>query len=401
MTFKFKLPDIGEGVVEGEIVRWLIRPGDTIEEDQPMVEIMTDKATVEIPSPVRGQILDLFGDEGDIVEVGATLVQISTEDGTPEEVSEPREKTPPFPATKSPPPAPVRGKKDQVLATPAIRKLAREMDIDLSTVTGTGPGGRITREDLEGEQEGGSREQPSHREAAGETRSTTAQRIPYRGLRRKIGQHLVTSKQRAPHFTYVEEVDATELVRLRKEYSQVSESDVPLTYLPFLVKASVLALKKFPIVNSTLVEEDEQIVLNDSYNVGIATATDDGLVVPVVKEADLRSIPELASELGRLADCARQGTLKVNELQGSTFTITSLGALGGIMATPIINYPEVAILGVHKIVERPVVREGQVAIRQMMNLSLTCDHRIVDGAVAAAFVQHIKRLIETPALLFL
>lgn len=399
MTFEFKLPDIGEGVVEGEIVRWLIRPGDTIEEDQPMVEIMTDKATVEIPSPVRGQVLDLFGEEGDIVEVGATLVQISTEDGKPEPATEPRKKTSPPPTAKvSPPPA--RGKKDQVLATPAVRKLARELGIDLSTVIGTGPGGRITREDLT-EPEKVDRTASSPPEQTEESQPVSARRVPYRGLRRKIGKHLVTSKQKAPHFTYVEEVDATELVRLRKEYSQLADSSVPITYLPFIVKASVAALRKFPIVNSTLEEEAEQIVLNHSYNIGIATATDEGLVVPVVHKADQLTIPELAAELRRLADSAREGSLTVDDLQGGTFTITSLGTLGGIMATPIINYPEVAILGIHKIMERPVVKDGQIVVRQMMNLSLTCDHRIVDGAVAAAFVQHIRRLIETPALLFL
>ena len=398
MTFEFKLPDIGEGVVEGEIVRWLIRPGEMIEEDQPMVEIMTDKATVEIPSPVRGKVIDLFGKEGDVVEVGATLVQIRTEDGKPESANEPRQKAaPPSPASVSPPP--VRVKKDQALATPAIRKLARELGIDLSTVTGTGPGGRITREDLI-QREKVDQPASSPSEETEESRPAT-QRLPYRGLRRKIGAHLVTSKQKAPHFTYVEEVDATELVRLRKEYSQLTSSSVPITYLPFIIKASVAGLRKFPIVNSTLEEETEEIVLHDSYNIGIATATDEGLLVPVVQRADQLTIPELAAELRRLADLAREGALKVDELKGSTFTITSLGTLGGLMATPIINYPEVAILAVHKIMERPVVKDGQVVVRQMVNLSLSCDHRIVDGAVAAAFIQHIKRLIETPALLFL
>lgn len=400
MTFEFKLPDIGEGVVEGEIVRWLIKPGDQITEDQPMVEVMTDKATVEIPSPVKGTVLQCLGKEGDTVEVGSTLVVIETAEGAgpaPKTHAERvREPSPRIRERKSP--RETSAEEGAVLATPAVRKLARDRGIDLRQVQGTGPGGRITRQDVEAF---------TSRKAASATRTEVPGRegvrsLPYRGLRRKIGEHMSLSKRTAPHYTYVEEADLTELVKLRQEYHRLhADKETYLTFLPFIVQAAVKGLQKFPLLNSTLDEERGEIVLHSSCNVGIAVATTEGLVVPVVKEAQSKSLLEIAREIAELAEAARTGQIHVEDLKDGTFTITSLGSLGGILATPIINYPEVAILGVHKISPRPVVRNGQVTVRDVGYLSLSLDHRVVDGAVGAQFLQHVIRFLETPALLFL
>jgi pyruvate dehydrogenase E2 component (dihydrolipoamide acetyltransferase) len=399
MTFEFKLPDIGEGVVEGEIVRWLISEGDSIEEDQPMVEVMTDKATVEIPSPVRGTVVGRLGSEGDTVAVGNTLVVLEVTNGSQEPVEKERldfEESQPTVRQPAPPRA------GTVLATPAVRKLARELGIDLTGVEGTGPGGRITREDLEAtgtapQERASSLQRPQGREES-ETESET---IPYRGLRRKIGAHMVASKRSAVHYTYVEEVDASGLVQLRRNASAMLPEGQQITYLPFIIKAVVEGLKRYPLLNSTLDEEREQIVVKKYYNIGVATATEDGLIVPVLKAADRYSIIALGQEISRLSEAARRGTIALEDLKDSTFTITSLGALGGLMATPVINYPEVAILGVHKISPRPAVVDGVVAVREMMNLSLSLDHRVVDGAIGAQFMNYVIQFLENPALLLL
>ena len=393
MPYEFKLPDIGEGVVEGEIIRWMIQVGDHVEEDQPMIEVMTDKATVEIPSPVEGEVLETVGREGDLVAVGATLVVIDAAGG-------------PAPLPDSPGDVPegrtahggTRGDQVQVrsqrqeknLATPAVRRFAREMGVKLAGFQGTGTGGRITRRDVE--------------RAMGQTAgnlagsNTTADAIPYRGIRKKIGDHLVAAKRFAPHYTYVEEVDATSLVQLRSEFKRQHEGQ-DLNYLPFIIKACVAGLKKHPLLNSTLDEERKVIEFQRSFNIGVATATPDGLIVPVVKNADGKSVLEISSEIRSLARLAQDGQIKLEDLRDGTFTITSLGALGGILATPIINYPEVAILGVHKIEERPVVREGEVVVRHMMNLSLSLDHRVVDGFLGATFLRDVISHLENPGLL--
>ena len=387
MAFEFKLPDIGEGIVEGEIVRWLVKAGEQLDEDQPMVEVMTDKATVEISSPVAGTVSRCFGESGDVVKVGSVLVLINT--GGEESPTEPAPVSPdasiPVPAPSLPAePLPQRAG-GPVLATPAIRRLAREMEVDLSQVAGTGPGGRVSREDLERFQ----------KEPVAET--GVERTLPYRGIRRRIGERMVQSVVTAPHFTYVEEIDVTELVALRDEYRKSPEFEgVRLTYLPFIMKALVIGFKEYPLLNSTLNQEAEVIELKQHYNIGIATQTPDGLMVPVVKNAEGRNIQELAAEIARLSEEAQKGQIQLEDLQGGTFTITSLGALGGIMATPIINFPEVAILGVHKIVQRPVVRSGEIVIREMMNLSLSQDHRVVDGAIGAQFIQFIKPHLESP-----
>jgi pyruvate dehydrogenase E2 component (dihydrolipoamide acetyltransferase) len=398
MNYEFKLPDIGEGVVEGEIVNWLVHAGDEVEEDQPMVEVMTDKATVEIPAPVGGTVSECLGKEGDVVEVGATLVVIETSEeqpSTPEagagsEAAEVPGLEPPTPAAQKRT-GTVVGK---ALATPAVRKLAGERGIDLTQVQGTGPGGRIVPADLDRFSAGPFAE-TSQTGKAEDAADELVETIPYRGLRRKIGAHLSVSKRSAVHYTYVDEVDATELVNMR-EGLQEKEASRHITYLPLVLRAIISGLKEFPLVNAFLDEEKEEIKLKRFYNIGIATATPEGLIVPVLRNADQKTLLQLSDEIQSLVDLARQGKARVEDLRGGTFTVTSLGTLGGLVATPVINYPEVAILGVHKIAKRPAVRDDQIVIRQMMNLSLSLDHRVVDGVVAAQFLQHVIQLLENP-----
>lgn len=404
MKFEFKLPDIGEGVVDGEIVRWLVEEGEEVKEDQPMVEVMTDKATVEIPSPRPGKILQRKGKEGEIVKVGEILVVIETgsevsqpkaaQDLPAEEVRRPpakeKEKVKAAPRPKTEAPA---------LATPAVRKLARELGVEISQVEGSGPGGRITQEDVEGFAQ---TEKKTTTVAVAErpAKEGEEETIPYRGLRKKIGDHMAMATNTIPHFTYVEEVDVTELVRLRQEVmASAKAKGMRITYLPFIMKAVVEGLKEYSMLNATLDEKEGVIRLKKYYNLGVATAAPEGLIVPVVKEVNKKNIFQLASEMLELSEAARQGKIKLEDIRGGTFTITSLGALGGILATPIINHPEVAILGVHKISSRPVVRDGQIVARDMMYLSLSLDHRVVDGAVGAHFLHHVIRFLETPGLL--
>ena len=387
MPYQFRLPDIGEGIVEGEVVRWLVRIGDEIEEDQPMVEVMTDKATVEIPSPVKGRVVEQGGNEGDVVQVGSVLVVIET--GKEEAESQPVHTASHTPTHR--PPIRRRRKTARILATPAIRRLAKQMKIDLEGVKGTGPGGRITREDLTRAQ-APAPVSPAVPAAAGPT-----ERIPYRGIRRRIGDHMLQASNHAPHFTYVEEVDVTELVRMRQR-AQGSEEfqGVRLTFLPYILKALAHELKRHPDLNARLDLDAGEIELRKYYNIGVATQTEEGLMVPVIRNVDRKSLPELAREISQISQLAREGNLKLEHLQGSTFTVTSLGALGGIVATPIVNYPEVAILGVHKIAPRPVVRSGRIVIREIMHLSLSQDHRVVDGAVGARFLQDVIARLESP-----
>ena len=387
MPYQFRLPDIGEGIVEGEVVRWLVRIGDEIEEDQPMVEVMTDKATVEIPSPVKGRVVEQGGNEGDVVQVGSVLVVIDT--GKDEVLSQPVQAAP------HPPPhrraISRRRTTARVLATPAIRRLAKQMKIDLERVRGTGPGGRITREDLTRAQA------PAPALETAPAAAGPTDRIPYRGIRRRIGDHMVQASNQAPHFTYVEEVDVTELVRMRQRAQGTGEfQGVRLTYLPYILKALGHELKRHPWLNARLDLDAGEIELRKYYNIGVATQTEEGLMVPVIRDVDRKSLPRLAREISEVSRLAREGSLKLEHLQGSTFTVTSLGALGGIVATPIVNYPEVAILGVHKIAARPVVRSGRIVIREIMHLSLSQDHRVVDGAVGARFLQDVIARLESP-----
>jgi pyruvate dehydrogenase E2 component (dihydrolipoamide acetyltransferase) len=405
MPFEFRLPDIGEGVVEGEIVKWHVKPGQDVKEDDPLVEVMTDKATVMIPSPRKGRILETRGEEGGIVKVGAVMVTLDTGDGS--QAAE----TPAAPAAakaeKPAPAKPATGGAARALATPALRKMSQDMGVDINDVPATGPGGRVTKDDILNYSKGKGA-QPSA--PAGQERPVVAatpgkeeiEEVPFRGLRKRVAEKMVQSKHHAPHYTYVDEIDMTELVKLRSAAREMSaDQAVKLTYLPFIMKALIAGLKKYPLLNSSLDEENGKVLIKHFYNIGIGVATTEGLTVVVIKRADQKSVPELAREIERLSQAARDNKIALEDLKGSTFTITSLGQLGGLMATPIINYPEVAIVGIHKIEPRPVVRDSQIVIREMMNMSLSFDHRVVDGAVGAEFCAYVKRFLENPGLLFL
>jgi pyruvate dehydrogenase E2 component (dihydrolipoamide acetyltransferase) len=411
MAFEFRLPDIGEGVAEGEVVKWLVQEGADVKENQPLVEIMTDKVNVEIPSPRKGTILKLMAKEGGTVKVGEVLLVIGEkgEQGSAPTVVSPTTTTANIPAgvpakVTAPTPSPtlvaVAPKKPQeILATPATRKLARDMGVDLGTVQGTGPGGRITDDDVRRFKDVG-------RSAAVAITVTgprgVEERVPIRGIRRKVAEHMVKSRDSTAQVTHVDEVDMTEVVHLReKAKASADKQGIKLTYLPFIIKALVLALKKYPYLNASLDDEKQEIVLKKYYNIGIATDTDQGLVVPVVRAAEHKSITQLAEEISKLSEKARAGQLTLDEIQGSTFTVTNVGGIGGIFATPIINYPEVAILGVHKITKRPVVKDNQIVIRDMTYLSVSFDHRVLDGAMAAQFMNAIKQYLEDPKLLLI
>jgi len=397
MVKEFRLPDIGEGVHEGEVVKWFVKEGDAIRENDPMVEVMTDKVTVQIPSPHTGHVLQLRASEGETVKVGSVLVVFGEAGETPPTAAAPPAPKPeatPSPAKPEAGPAP----SSVVLAAPSVRRLAKELGVDLAAVQGTGSAGRITEEDVRR-----AKTRPAVMPAPAVPAVTmgTEERVPIHGLRKRIHEKMAKSKATAAHFTYVEEVDMTQLVHLRDRLRGTAEKrGLKLTYLPFIVKAVIAALKEFPTLNASVDDAHGEIVIKRYYNVGIATATDEGLTVTVVHDADKKDVWSLAGELERLANAAREKKLTLHDVQGSTFTITSLGREGGILATPIINWPEVAILGIHKIEKRPVVRNDQIVIRDMMYLSCSFDHRAVDGHVGAAFVQAVRDYLEHPATIF-
>src|SRR5947209_15361492 len=404
MAREFKLPDIGEGVHEGEVVKWFVREGDAVKENDPMVEVMTDKVTVQIPSPVTGKILQLRAKEGEVVKVGSTLVVFGEAGQALAPMPAPPIRTPlpPAPATRSgsPPVPSVPVPSGDVLAAPAVRRLAKELNVNLAAVRGSGPQGRLTEDDVRKAARG-----PAMGAAAAPAVAVTPggaeERTPIHGLRKRIFDKMAKSNVTAAHFTYVDEVDMTEIVHLRDHLkASADRKGIKLTFLPFFIKAIIAALKEFPALNASVDDERQEIVIKRYYNVGIATATDEGLTVTVVHDADRKDLWDLATELERLSNAARDKKLTLAEVQGSTFTITSLGKEGGIFATPIINWPEVAILGIHKIEKRPVVRNDQIVIRDMMYLSCSFDHRIVDGHIGAAFVQNVRNNLEHPALLF-
>jgi pyruvate dehydrogenase E2 component (dihydrolipoamide acetyltransferase) len=428
MTFEFRLPDIGEGVAEGEVVRWFVSVGAMVREDDPLVSVLTDKANVEIPSPKSGRVLSIHAQVGEKVKVGGLLVTIETEGaGAPASAGQP-----PAPATRTPAPPsspspkvdvaaePASSAASLILASPFVRRRAAELGVDLARVKGTGPGGRITDADVDAAKAGAGDVTSSPMwpalsapvvpdpAASAVTRppaprlDDVLERIPIRGIRRVIAEHMTESRHRAAHYTYVEEVDMSELVILRDRMAKhVEKQDVRLSYLPFIVKAVVAGLKANPRLNATVDDAREELLVRSSYHIGIATATPEGLIVPVVRNADRKSVVALAREIQDLAERGRAGTLSRAELTGSTFTITSLGALGGLLATPILNYPEVAILGVHKIQRRPVYRsDGTLGPADMMNLSISLDHRVVDGFEGAQFVAKVKSYLEDPHQLF-
>ena len=415
-----RVPDIGEGIAEVELVAWHVKPGDVVAEDQPLADVMTDKASVEIPSSVAGTVLTLGGAVGQMLAVGAELIRIELSGGSaakdaPTAAAAP--KPPAAAAAKSAPkaaaPMTAPRQRNQVaapavasrpIASPAVRARAWELGIDLKDVAASGTAGRIVQADLDAHLASGApRTKPrvaSAPRAPSAPGATHEEKIV--GLRRKIAQKMQEAKRRIPHFSYVEEVDVTEVEALRARLNAKWDAERGhLTLLAFLIRAVVLAVREFPQVNARFDDEAGVLTRHDSVHVGVATQTDAGLMVPVLRDAQAQDLWANAAEVVRLADAARSGRAVRDELSGSTITITSLGRLGGIMSTPIINHPEVAIVGVNRMALRPVLRDGLVVARQMMNLSSSFDHRVVDGAVAAAFIQALREHLEHPAMLFI
>ena len=424
-TFAFKMPDIGEGVVEGEVVEWMVAVGDVVKEDDPILSVMTDKATVEIPSPVDGKVTKVIGEAGDILPVGVVCIEFEVEGSGNASASEQapakteaapaKEEAKPAPAptpapVAAPAPAPVaaapvaRAAGTKALASPAVRQRAREANISLDHVAGSGPAGRISHADLDahiaGGASGASRSAPVGGRARVELNGTETMKVI--GLRRKIADSMIASYSTIPHFSYFEEVDVTALEELRQHLNATRPEGAPkLTYLPFIMQALVKALAERPECNALYDDEANVVTRHEAVNLGIATQTDRGLLVPVVKHVEAMDIWQSASEMGRVTSATRDGKAGVEDLTGSTFTITSLGRLGGLGATPIINKPEVGILGVHNAKNRAVVRNGAVVIRRMMNLSSSWDHRVVDGHDGATLVQLVKTYLENPATIFM
>ena len=422
--YLFRLPDIGEGVAEAEIVALLVKVGDVVEEDQNLAEVMTDKATVEISSPVAGVVTAVHGEVGGMLPVGAVLVEFESESGSDQAAAAPapaavaspapaKALTPPIAdAASSPssgtsrPAAPASRKAassgrpvgEAPLAAPSTRRRALDLGVSLVHVPGTGPGGRIMPEDLDaflasdGKSAGGS----------GLVARTGVNDTRIIGLRRKIAEKMQEAKRRIPHINYVEECDLTELEALRIDLNEHRADDQPkLTLLPFIMRAMVKALPDFPQINALYDDDNGVLHAHEGVHIGIATQTPNGLIVPVVRHAEARDLWDCAREVARLAKAVRDGSATRDELSGSTITLTSMGPLGGIISTPVINHPEVAILNPNKLVDRPMVQGSFVTVRKMMNLSSAFDHRIVDGYDAALFVQRIKRLLEHPALIFM
>jgi 2-oxoisovalerate dehydrogenase E2 component (dihydrolipoyl transacylase) len=452
-SYAIKMPDIGEGIAEVELVAWRVKPGDEVKEDQVLADVMTDKATVEIPSPVAGKVTTLGGEPGQVMAVGSELIRLEVEGGgnlreavkqhvaeavaqdalslrgragegarsapvppdlkddiTREnegvgEGSAPRAPTPTLPQGGreeiQPPratPAPMRPAGEKPIASPAVRRRAWELGIELQFVHGSGPAGRITHEDLDVYL--ASRGQPAATRATTLRQRSGEEAVPVIGLRRRIAQKMQEAKRRIPHFSYVEEIDVTELEALRAQLNErFGASRGKLTVLPFIARAVVLALDDFPQMNARFDDDAGVVTRFRPVHLGIATQTDAGLAVPVLRHAEAQDVWGLAREIARLAEATRSGKASREELAGSTLTITSLGPLGGIVTTPVINHPEVAIVGVNRIVERPVFRGGAVVARQLMNLSSSFDHRVVDGMDAARFIQAVRALLEAPAML--
>ena len=412
----FKLPDVGEGVVEGEIVKWNVKPGDTVKEDEPLVELMTDKATVAIPSTVNGKVVSTTGKPGDMIPVGSELIVFEVDgEGTsepepePEPVSVPEPEPVPEPVAQAKPtpvavssPAPVIPQAapsgSRPLASPAVRRRAREAGVDLSSVSGTGPAGRISHDDLDSFISGGGRLAA----VQSGVKLTGVEEHPVIGLRRKIAEKMSISKRNAAHFSYFEEVDVTELENLRQHLNATRSDNQPkLTYLPFIIQGLIKSVRKFPQCNAIYDEEKGVVMRHEAVHVGISTQTDDGLMVPVIKHAEARDVWDTANELMRVTSSAREKTATIDELTGSTITITSLGAMGGLGATPIINHPEVSIVSIHAARDRAVVRDGEVVVRKMMNVTSSFDHRIVDGYDGALLIQELKSMLEYPAKIFM
>jgi 2-oxoisovalerate dehydrogenase E2 component (dihydrolipoyl transacylase) len=420
--YVFKLPDLGEGTVESEIGEWFIKVGDQVNEEDVVGTMMTDKAAVELSSPVSGKVTKLAGEPGDIVAVGAALVIFETDtakgapsgaNGGQHVAAVATEAAATGPA--STPPAQATAPRSRVMTSPAVRRMAKEAGVDLAAVAGTGPGGRVTRQDFEhysktaavGPASGAATDTFETRGAVAPasgapTDAFDTREVKVIGLRRIIAERMATATREIPHFTYVEEIDVTELESLRKHLNEkISDKSDRLTLLPFLGLALIRALRDFPQCNTTYDKDRNVLIQHGSVHLGVATQTPDGLKVPVVHNAESLSLTNLGAEIRRVSDAARNNRITKSELTGSTITITSLGKLGGIVSTPLINQPEVGIIGVNRAVERPAVMNGQVAVRMMMNLSSSFDHRFVDGYDAAAMIQCIKEMLEYPATIFL
>jgi 2-oxoisovalerate dehydrogenase E2 component (dihydrolipoyl transacylase) len=427
--FIFKLPDVGEGTAEAEIVAWHVAVGDTIKEDQHLVDVMTDKATVEMTSPVSGKVVELHGEPGSMHPVGAPIVifevdgagneaQVKAKNGAaapaaakaapppPPKLETAKPAPKPEPVAAKPAPAPVaatpsapRKFGDKPLASPAVRQRAAELGVHLQYIHGTGPAGRISHADLDAYIAKGA---PSARPAATLERREGVDEIKVIGLRRKIAEKMQDTKRRIPHFAYVEEVDMTELEALRVQMNATKRADQPkLTLLPFLMRALIRVLPDYPQINARFDDEAGVVHRYKPVHIGIATQTPNGLIVPVVHHAEAMDLWQAAAEIARVSTAARENKATKDELSGSTITITSLGPIGGVVTTPVINHPEVAIIGPNAIIDRPVVHNGAIAVRKMMNLSSSFDHRVVDGYDAAMFIQRVKALLEHPAMMFM
>ncbi|UOB22263.1 2-oxo acid dehydrogenase subunit E2 [Pseudomonas orientalis] len=421
-THVIKMPDIGEGIAEVELSQWHVKVGDLVVEDQVLADVMTDKAMVDIPSPVHGKVISLGGEPGEVMAVGSILISIEVEGAgnakeapavaAPVEKAAPVVESTPKPVQREPvqsKPAPIapnaqapvaREANERPLASPAVRKHALDAGIPLRLVQGSGPAGRILHEDLEAYLQQGASTLSATANPYAER--TDEHQIPVIGMRRKIAQRMQDATRRAAHFSYVEEIDVTALDELRVHLNEKhGAARGKLTLLPFIVRAMVVALRDFPQINARYDDEAQVITRLGAVHVGVATQSDVGLMVPVVRHAEARNLWGTAEEITRLATAARNGKASRDELSGSTITLTSLGALGGIVSTPVLNLPEVAIIGVNRIVERPMVIKGQIVVRKMMNLSSSFDHRVVDGMDAAQFIQAVRGLLEQPASLFL
>jgi len=426
VAFEFKLPDIGEGIHEGEIVKWFVKPGDEVNEDDVLCEVQNDKAVVEIPSPVKGKVLEILVPEGTVATVGQTLITLDApgyenmtfkgqehEEVKKEEKAETVSKEEKVDAVAPNAPA-AEAEADpnrRVIAMPSVRKYAREKGVDIRLVQGTGKNGRVLKEDIDAFLAGGAKPAP----AAAEEKAAPAAAKPaapegefpetrekMSGIRRAIAKAMVHSKHTAPHVTLMDEADVTKLVAHRKKFKAIAaEKGIKLTFLPYVVKALVSALREYPVLNTSIDDETEEIIQKHYYNIGIAADTDRGLLVPVIKHADRKPIFALAQEINELAEKARDGKLTPGEMKGASCTITNIGSAGGQWFTPVINHPEVAILGIGRIAEKPIVRDGEIVAAPMLALSLSFDHRMIDGATAQKALNHIKRLLSDPELLLM
>lgn len=428
--FNYKFPELGEGLHEGEIIKMHIKPGDKVTDDDIIMEVQNDKAVVEVPCPVNGTVQEVFAKDGDIFTVGAVVAVIDAEGDIPDQEEEEQASqeadaakggadTTSSPAASSPSEAKEGGEKEvssapakEVLATPSVRKFAREQGVNIAEVTGTGNNGKVTKEDVEAFKNGGGQAAPAA-SAAEETKEAASapaaaavnaraeeERVPFKGIRKAISNAMVKSAYTAPHVTIMDEVDVTELVAFRTRMKPIAEKKgTKVTYLPFIVKALIAATREFPVMNAMIDEQANEIVYKKYYNIGIATDTDNGLIVPVIHDADRKSIWMIADSIRDLAARGRDGKLSPNEMKGSTISISNIGSAGGMFFTPIINFPEVAILGTGRISEKAVVKDGQVVAAPVMALSLSFDHRIIDGATAQNFMNYIKSLLANPELL--